>query len=266
MKALYQKQDFDTAPDLEEVIFANRNHTYGAYYLRKKYNKHMIVSFLITSSVVAAMCIPMLIRSQAILPVTRVIPVVTIPLEMVDTKMLIPPPPPASPQIPKSIIKQSEYTLFKVVDSVPPDRNSDFLTNLPIPVTNGGNEKVQYVDTSKVDVEFVDITKPFIKVEEEAIFQGGTLNDFRIWVGKHLVFPANASEMDIVGKVFVQFVVNTQGKVEDLKILKGVDPILDKEAIRVIANSPKWIPAKQRGIEVKQQFILPISFKLQKSI
>jgi len=103
----------------------------------------------------------------------------------------------------------------------------------------------------------------FVIVEESATFQGGDLNSFRIWVQQNMVYPTAAAEAGISGKVFVQFAVNSKGKLVDAKIMRGVHPELDKEALRCINNSPAWSPGKQGGKSVKQQFVIPIIFQLQ---
>ena len=103
----------------------------------------------------------------------------------------------------------------------------------------------------------------FIVVEEQASFQGGSVNEFRTWVTTNLKYPDIAIKKGISGKVYVQYAVNSKGDVVDVKVVRGVDPSLDKEAIRVISSSPKWEPAKQKGTKVKQQFTIPIAFQLQ---
>jgi TonB family protein len=102
----------------------------------------------------------------------------------------------------------------------------------------------------------------FVIVEENATFQGGDVNTFRIWVQKNMVYPTAAAEAGIKGKVIVQFAVNSRGRVCDAKVLRGVQPILDKEAIRAIMSSPPWTPGKQGGKSIKQQFVIPIIFSL----
>jgi TonB family protein len=106
-------------------------------------------------------------------------------------------------------------------------------------------------------------TTVYIIVETPASFQNGDLNAFRDWVNQNLKYPEIAAENGIQGKIYVQFAIDRNGTVVDVKVLRGVDPILDKEAVRVIQSSPKWIPAKQSGKDVKQQFVIPIKFALQ---
>jgi protein TonB len=100
-------------------------------------------------------------------------------------------------------------------------------------------------------------------VEENASFEGGDVNTFNSWIKAHTVYPKEAAEVGASGKVLVQFAVNGKGDICDAKVVRGVDLYIDKEAIRVIQSSPKWVPAKQGGKPVKQNFILPIVYQLQ---
>jgi len=103
----------------------------------------------------------------------------------------------------------------------------------------------------------------FIVVEQQASFQGGSVDQFRDWVNKNLKYPDIAIKKGISGKVYVQYAVNSKGEVVDVKVVRGVATSLDEEAVRVISSSPKWEPAKQKGTKVKQQFTIPIAFALK---
>lgn len=116
--------------------------------------------------------------------------------------------------------------------------------------------------TAKDDGEEV-VEEVFIIVEDMPTFQGGDQNAFRTWIQQNLRYPEIAQENGISGKVYVQFAVNSRGEVVDVKVVRGVDPALDKEAVRVVSSSPKWVPGKQRGKPVKVQFTFPIVFVLQ---
>ena len=83
------------------------------------------------------------------------------------------------------------------------------------------------------------------------------------WVAKNVRYPMIAQENNIQGKVFVQFVVEKDGSVSNVKVAKSVDPSLDKEAIRVVKAMPKWEPAKLRGKPVRVSCTIPIGFSLQ---
>lgn len=103
----------------------------------------------------------------------------------------------------------------------------------------------------------------FLVVEEPATFQGGDINTFRNWVSENLVYPKEAAKNKIEGKVYIQFAVNSKGKVVDIKIVRGIDTLLEKEAVRCLASSPLWEPGKQGGKAIKQQFNIPIVFRLK---
>lgn len=105
--------------------------------------------------------------------------------------------------------------------------------------------------------------KVFVKVEQLATFQGGTIADFRNWVSTQIIYPEEALKIEAQGMVVIQFVVSSKGIVNNLVVLRSSGfQILDNEAMRVILSSPTWVPARQGGFEVAQQFVLPVSFKL----
>ena len=104
---------------------------------------------------------------------------------------------------------------------------------------------------------------PFALVEQKPMFQGGDANAFSKWVNQHLSYPDIAKENGIQGRVTLQFTVNTDGSVSGVKVLRGVDPSLDKEAVRVVSSSPKWTPGKQRDRPVKVTYTFPVIFQLK---
>ncbi|HYG19702.1 MAG TPA: TonB family protein, partial [Ohtaekwangia sp.] len=101
----------------------------------------------------------------------------------------------------------------------------------------------------------------FTVVEQSAEPAGG-IDGLMTFLGENLRYPNEAREKGKEGKVYVQFVVNTDGSLSDHTVLKGVDPFLDSEAIRVTKTLPKWTPGRQSGRAVRQQFVLPINFRL----
>jgi protein TonB len=100
--------------------------------------------------------------------------------------------------------------------------------------------------------------------EKNATFNGKGLEAFNEYVAQNIKYPSEAVKSNMQGKVYVQFLVDTDGKVSDAKVLRGISPTLDNEAIRVVKSSPVWSPAIDKGARVKQLFTLPIIFKLQK--
>ena len=104
---------------------------------------------------------------------------------------------------------------------------------------------------------------PFALVENKPTFQGGDANTFSKWVNSRLEYPEIAKENGIQGRVTLQFTVNTDGSVSDVKVLRGVDSSLDKEAVRVVSSSPKWKPGMQRDKPVRVTYTFPVIFQLR---
>ena len=103
---------------------------------------------------------------------------------------------------------------------------------------------------------------PFQLVEEKPTFQGGNSNQFSKWVNQHLVYPEIARENGVQGRVTLQFTVGKDGSIYNVKVMRGVDPALDKEAVRVVSMSPKWTPGKMRGKPVPVTYTFPVIFQL----
>ncbi len=113
-----------------------------------------------------------------------------------------------------------------------------------------------------LEEEETDDAPVFFIVEEMPEFPGGD-TELRKYIAQSVKYPVIAQENGIQGRVYVQFVVGTDGKVSQVKVARGVDPNLDKEAIRVVQSMPKWKPGKQRGKAVKVSYTVPINFVLQ---
>ena len=126
-----------------------------------------------------------------------------------------------------------------------------------------GVEIKNYVAGSGKAEEVEEEEIPFQIVEEKPKFQGGDENTFTKWVFERLVYPEMAKENGVQGRVILQFLVNTDGSVSDVKVVRGVDASLDKEAARVVASSPKWTPGRQRNKAVKVRYIFPVIFQLR---
>ncbi len=126
---------------------------------------------------------------------------------------------------------------------------------------NIGVQVMDYVQAEEEEMVEEDI--PLAVVEEKPKFMGGDENEFSKWVAKNMTYPEMAKENGIQGRVICSFVVTAEGKVADVKILRGVDPSLDKEAIRVISMSPRWTPGKQRTKAVRVKYTFPVIFQLR---
>ena len=175
--------------------------------------------------------------------------------EMVPITQETPPPPPtAAPKIP---VLSDQIDI--VDDEVQVDDN--MFINLEDDASMGV-EIMDYVETVEEEVVEEEAI-PFQFVEEKPSFMGGDANAFSKWVNERLVYPEIAKENGVSGRVTLQFTVNTDGTVSNIKVLRGVDPSLDKEAVRVVSMSPKWTPGKQRDRAVKVTYTFPVIFQLR---
>lgn len=162
--------------------------------------------------------------------------------------------PPEMPKIP---------VLSDIIDIVDDDIqvNDDLFIDME-DNANIGVEIMEYhaaVEEEVVEEEAI----PFALVEQKPRFQGGDANTFSAWVNKNLQYPEIAKENGIQGRVTLQFTVNTDGSVSNVKVLRGVDASLDKEAVRIVSMSPKWEPGKQRERPVKVVYNFPVVFQLR---
>ena len=173
--------------------------------------------------------------------------------EMIPITQETPPPPPEMAKIP---------ILSDQIDIIDDDiKVNDNIINLEDD-SSLGVEIQDYVE--EVHEEVVEEeTIPFQLVEEKPKVQGGDANDFTKWVNQRLVYPEVAKENGVQGRVMLQFTVGTDGSVSGVKVLRGVDPSLDKEAVRVVSMSPKWTPGKQRDRKVKVTYTFPVIFQLR---
>lgn len=173
--------------------------------------------------------------------------------DMVPITQETPPPPPEAPKIP---------VLSDLIDIVEDDiKVEDNFMSLEDDA-NLGVEIMDYVEEVKEEVVEEEAI-PFQLVEEKPSFNGGDANEFSKWVNSKLQYPEIAKENGVQGRVTLQFTVNPDGSVSNVKVLRGVDSSLDKEAVRVVSMSPKWKPGKQRDRAVKVTYTFPVIFQLR---
>lgn len=174
--------------------------------------------------------------------------------EMIPITQETPPPPPEIPKIP---------VLSDQIDIVDDEIKVD--DDLFINLEDDASLGVEIMDYQEaVEEEVVEEEAiPFQLVEEKPSFMGGDANNFSKWVNQRLVYPEIAKENGVSGRVTLQFTVEKDGKVTKVKVLRGVDPSLDKEAVRVVSQSPKWSPGKQRDRAVPVTYTFPVIFQLR---
>jgi len=173
--------------------------------------------------------------------------------DMVPITEETPPPPEAAPKIP---------VLSDQIDIVDDEIKVDDVFQTLEDDSNMGVEIMDYVEEVKEEVVEEEAI-PFQLVEEKPSFNGGDANEFSKWVNSKLQYPEVAKENGVQGRVTLQFTVNADGSVSNVKVLRGVDPSLDKEAVRVVSSSPKWKPGKQRDRAVKVTYTFPVIFQLR---
>ncbi len=174
--------------------------------------------------------------------------------EMIPITQETPPPPPSAPQIP---VLSDEIQI--VDDEITVD--DDLFMNLEDDASLGV-EVMDYVEGVEEEV-IEEEAIPFQLVEEKPSFMGGDANEFSKWVNQRLNYPEIAKENGVQGRVILQFTVGTDGSVSNVKVLRGVDASLDQEAVRVVSQSPKWTPGKQRDRAVKVTYTFPVIFQLR---
>ena len=158
------------------------------------------------------------------------------------------PPPPEAPKVAE---------LLEIVD----DKAQIEETTTIINEDNQARVEVKYVPVQVVEEEPEEQTI-FEVVENMPDFPGGQAALMQ-YLAKNIKYPTIAQENGTQGRVIVQFVVNRDGSIVDAKVVRSVDPYLDKEALRVINTMPKWKPGMQRGKPVRVKFTVPVMFRLQ---
>lgn len=164
-------------------------------------------------------------------------------------EMNTPPPPPEAPAIVE--------TLTIVDDDM--DIES---TEIASSEETGQAVEIAYVPPT-VEEEEVEEQEIFEVVEQMPEFPNGGMAGLMQFLSKNIKYPPIAQENGTQGRVTVQFVVNADGSIVDAKVIRGVDPYLDKEALRVINSMPKWKPGMQRGKAVRVKYTVPVMFRLQ---
>jgi protein TonB len=253
-------------PERIELVFADRNKEYGGYVLRKKYEKRVMMAFIITlSAIFLAIVVPKLITllNNAVSSNKDAITEAITLAEPPPIDKTTPPPPPVIP--PPPVQQTIKFTPPKVVKDEevqePPPTQEEVKETQVSTVTQEGNKDIIDVPEDPV-VGDPDEGKIFTVVEEMPTFPGGEEKLFD-YLRKNIKFPPVARENGIQGRVFVTFVVDKDGKVKDAKILRGIGGGCDEEALRVIRNMPDWKAGKQNGRPVSVQYNLPVNFTLK---
>lgn len=148
-----------------------------------------------------------------------------------------------------------------IIVEVPTDEEIDDEIKININIETTEGTSVPPVEITMPIEPEVASDEPWVFVEQSAAPAGG-MKSFYQYLGKEINYPAQARRMGVEGKVFVEFIVNRDGSLVDVKAIKGIGAGCDEEAVRVVSSSPKWSPGKQRGVPVRQKMVATVIFKL----
>ena len=172
-------------------------------------------------------------------------------IEVIQTAQQAPPPPP--PKVPEVIeilnVVEDDVQTAEIEIDTEDDKDREVVISAPVTSTGTGN----YEEEENV---------VFVVVESMPAFPGGDAALMK-YLSDNIKYPVIAQESGIQGRVICQFVVNRDGSIVDVEVVRPVDPSLDKEAIRVIKSMPRWTPGRQRGKAVRVKYTLPVNFRLQ---
>ncbi len=253
--------------DFDDLVFQNRNKDYGAYRLRKRYNLVLFTGIIIASFLVSSLVIiPFLARpDHEDLVFGRGGYSVTLSMDHLEPPpvdpIYVPPAPPRQESVkPAEIVK---YVAPVIVDSSllidrDPLTSDEALISADNPITEdqGGG----YGSDLFEGIDGAGSGEPLYVVEIMPSFRGGGLTKFMDWVSNHTTYPKEAIDKKIRGTVYITFIVEKDGSVSNVTVIKGVHPLLDEEAKKTISESPKWTPGLQRGHPVRVIFRIPLNF------
>jgi protein TonB len=166
------------------------------------------------------------------------------------------------PEPPKQEVQQQSTTEFTIVDNNVQLKNEFKIENFEQTDNTSGSVIIPKVEVATTTEDVSEETTIFQVVEQQASFPGG-IGALNQYLAKNIQYPQQARQTGTQGKVYVTFVVERDGSITDIKILRDIGSGCGEEAIRVVKSMPRWQPAKQRGKVVRQQFNLPVNFTLQ---
>jgi protein TonB len=252
--------------DFNDLVFEKRNKAYGAYQLRKRYNSVLNTGTLLASLlVIATVVLPFINRPRNEHIVTGGSRGVQVTIQNLEPppeeKVYVPPAPPPSeaPKMPETV----RYVPPVVVDTIIPIERAPITTDQAL--ASMDNELIDANGSALGDGLLPEgdrsgSEEPLFIVEVMPSFKGGDQNKFRDWVSKRTNYPQAAIDNKIRGTVYLTFIVEKDGSVSNVNVIKGVHPLLDNEAVKAISESPKWTPGLQRGQPVRVRFQIPLSF------
>ena len=267
--------------DMLDIIFADRNKAYGAYQLRRAYNKYLGRALGIGLLLIAFfLALPIIMNAvRSLVPKEKPIDVVAElgPPPDIDPNNPPPPPPPPPPTPPpptRSTVKFVPPVIKKdeeVQEEKPPaveeliEKKEDIGTE----TKQGNDEAPPAIDENPQELQIVEAPKvveektyEMFDIQKPPGFPGGE-KELLKFLSENIKYPPLARENNIQGTVALTFVVGKDGSVKDVQIVKDIGGGCGKEAVRVVESMPKWNPGEANGHPVKVRFTLPVRFRLE---
>ena len=251
--------------DLDDLIFEKRNRDYGAFQLRKRY-KGVVAAGIIVASILGSLVVilPFVLAPHSEKMLSGDIAYYPVQMERLEPpidRIIVPPapPPPGSVHV-QEVVK---YVPPVVVDSIIAEEKKIVTTDEILAQTTVEESVIDGFgsgDDLSSGQDGIATDDPFFLVEVMPSFKGGDINKFREWVQKRTNYPQAAIEAKIQGKVFLTFIIEPDGAVSNVTVVKGVAPIIDEEAVKAIQSSPKWSPGLQRGQPVRVRYSMWLNF------
>jgi len=265
-----------------DLVFEGKNQAYGAYQLRKNTgtrNLKALITMFVGFAIIAAIVIAKVSIENYIASQNAAIEA-DVELQSLAEKKDAKVEKKDEPEVEKVEIERVKSSVAFTVPEIKKDnevkeeqemKSQEELqeTNTAIGAFNvEGNDETagEVLKAKEVIAEpeppKVEETKVFDVVEQMPSFPGGQ-GALMSWLGSNIKYPVVAEENGVQGRVVCTFVVERDGSITDVKVVRGVDPSLDKEAVRVLKAMPKWIPGKQNGSAVRVKYTVPVTFRLQ---
>ena len=265
-----------------DLVFEGRNQSYGAYKLRKGTAKRNVWALIIVGLAAALLYLGLQLQKMAEankkVENTQAVALAKLNTEKkeakVEKKEIIKQEPEKVVEQVKSSVKFTAPVIkkdseVKEEDEIKLDEVQKSDKAVGAFTVEGNDEVGGAVLKAKEDIaapeppkHVVEETKIFTVVEQMPMYPGGD-GALMGYLRDNIHYPTVAAENGVQGRVVVGFVVERDGSITDVKILRGVDPSLDREAMRVVKNMPKWTPGKQNGSAVRVKYQVPVSFRLQ---
>ena len=268
--------------DWVDLVFEGRNKAYGAYRLRKSTTKRNILAMVAVVILLIVAFIILTVKNfvdeqRAKVAMTQVAELTNYkqPEKKAEVKQKkVEVEPERVVERVKSSIKFTALVIKKD-EEVKPDeelKTQDELMSTKTAIgtfdvkgnddANGEILKAKDVIAEPEPPKHEEENKVFDIVEQQPLFPGGPAALMK-YLSENTKYPVVAQENGVQGRVTVQFVVEKDGSISDVHVLRGVDPSLDKEAVRVVKSMPRWTPGKQNGITVRVNYRVPVLFRLQ---